>query len=180
MSVARQIELRRTLFRNRAENLLNRRWREFEAELVTKHLSGPTSGSSVGRRAGALARSTRKIGPTVAFPRVRIGFKFGVGAEAYAAAHVYGAKIRPKRGDWLAIPLVRHEGKVPGFWVRSKRGNPVLIGFASRRPVVVLVKRVVLPKRIPLLRVWRKYVRLMRKDLSKLVGQVWDPKRRVF
>jgi hypothetical protein len=112
--------------------------------IKTKHLSGPTSNTSVSVRSGRLRASTRPVLARVSARRVKGGVTIGT---AYAPVH-FGPKgsettITPKPGkQYLTIPLdaaktkagvVRGRARDEGVWGKtfvrkSKAGNLIVFG----------------------------------------------------
>lgn len=172
---------------NDIHGLLNKGYRRFERAMIVNHMSGPTGPDSVSVRTGQLRRSLQKIGPQVlsrstTLTTIRVGASLGknggLSLLKRARAHEFGATVRPVKGPWLAIPLSRTRagiarvlGKVKGYWVKSKRGNPVLIDAMKKKPVLVLVREVKLPARLNFRAEWAKAARQMVEDVRAHVQE---------
>jgi hypothetical protein len=133
---------------------------------VSRHLTGGTASDRLGRRTGALARSTRPLQVRLEGSKVTGGLAFG--AE-YAGVHIGPAgsqvTIRPKNKKFLAIPLaaaktaagVARGGPLSGIWGPTFIAKGIIFGFsggtkASKSgnpiPLFVLKRSVVVPRRI--------------------------------
>lgn len=119
------------------------------------------SGSVLHRRTGNLAR---QVAFTIEGGQEKITGRVGIiksgPATAYAAIHVTGGIIRPRKGQFLTVPLsaaltaagvARFSARqVPGaFFLRSKRGNLLLVRRIAGgiEPLFVLKRQVRIPKR---------------------------------
>jgi len=132
--------------------------RELEAEsrvLATqvqrRHLTGGTTGSRLAVRTGQLRASTRPVETQIVGSWIKSGIGFGT---RYAPVHVgpkfQETEIRPKRRQWLTIPLPAAQTKskvgrgraaddkvdgkyVSALWgntfvAKSKKGNLIVFG----------------------------------------------------
>jgi hypothetical protein len=133
---------------------------------VSRHLTGGTAADRLGRRTGALARSTRPLPVKMEGSKVTGGLSFG--AE-YAWTHIGPAgsqvTIRPKNKRFLAIPLaaaktaagVARGGPLSGIWGPTFIAKGVIFGFSGGTkgtqsktpiPLFVLKRSVVVPRRV--------------------------------
>ena len=176
-------------YRQRARVLFQREAQHFERRMIRRHLSGPVTGpETLRRRTGTLARSLgyriedRPQGLTLHVFAGRGSQK----VKDYARAHEFGAVIQGR--PWLAIPLNRTRagvsrlvGKVVGgFWIRSKRGNPMLVTAGKRGkiiPQLVLVRKVTLPPRMSFRREWGVSQGLLREKLRAEADKMFGGRR---
>jgi hypothetical protein len=133
---------------------------------VSRHLTGGTAADRLGRRTGALARSTRPLPVQMVGSKVTGGLAFG--AE-YAGVHIGPAgsqvTIRPKNKKFLAIPLaaaktaagVARGGPLDGIWGPTFIAKGIIFGFSGGTkgtqnktpiPLFVLKRSVVVPRRV--------------------------------
>ena len=160
--------------------------------LVSRHLRGQTTSTTLRRRSGSLARSAAALIPRVEGSKVTGGLRVGT---RYAPVHIgprgSTVTITPKKGKYLAIPLpaaqtaagVARGGPLAGIWgktfiARSKAGNLIIFGTSSGikkgegdvRPLFVLKKSVVIPRRVDPDVDLLKWVKpQFEKDLAKVV-----------
>ena len=137
--------------------------REVQKDLLSKH-SNPYSKDAVkktvlSKRSGEAMRSIVKSVKVEASVKQVIG---KIGGIHYLKSHEYGAVIRPKRSNYLTIPLpaALDSRGVPKkrsarewkdtFVIKSKKGNLLIVRKkrAGIEPLYVLKKRVVIPKRL--------------------------------
>ena len=87
-----------------AERALKRAAGDVRGEAVTKHLSGPTSSTTLSRRSGDLANS---ITTSVRRSGGRMVAEIGNLKKPlpYARIHEYGGTIRPKKGTFLKFEI---------------------------------------------------------------------------
>lgn len=150
--------------RARAQQTIADTLGEARQDMVKRHLSAPrTTRTRLARRSGALIRattvSTRTIGGDIlgrlfVSERAPAGRPGGARPYRYAYVHEFGATIRPKRRQYLAIPLndlarAHRPRDFDLFVIRSRRGNLLLVARAGDGllPMYVLKKRVRVPAR---------------------------------
>ena len=135
-------------------------------QVIIRHLTGGTTSDRLGRRSGALARSTRPLPVKMEGSKVTGGLSFGAG---YAWTHIGPAgsqvTIRPKNKRFLAIPLaaaktaagVARGGPLSGIWGPTFIAKGIIFGFSGGTkgtqsktpiPLFVLKRSVVVPRRI--------------------------------
>lgn len=120
------------------------------------------TGSVLRRRTGNLVRSVAFTIDQQGQEKVvgRVGIIRQGPAMVYAGVHITGAIIRPKRGQYLAVPLAAAQTaagvprftprQVPGaFFIRSKRGNLLLVRRVAGglQPLFVMKRQVRIPRR---------------------------------
>jgi len=133
---------------------------------VSRHLAGGTASDRLGRRTGALARSTRPLQVRLVGSKVTGGLAFGA---KYAGVHIGPAgsqvTIRPKNKKFLAIPLpaaktaagVARGGPLDDIWGPTFIAKGIIFGFSGGTkgtqsktpiPLFVLKRSVVVPRRV--------------------------------
>jgi hypothetical protein len=114
--------------------------------------TGRTTSTRLAKRTGALQASTRVqaritdaeiIARLFVSPDQPAGRSGGTRPYRYAPVHEYGATIRPRRAQYLAIPLTdearaHRPRELDLFVVRSKRGNLLLVRRVSSDRIVPL------------------------------------------
>lgn len=141
------------------------------SRLVSKHLRGQTTPTTVRRRSGSLSRSVGALIPHIEGSKITGGIRVGT---RYAGVHIgprgSTVTITPKKAKYLAIPLqvaqtaagVARGGPRSGIWgktfiAKSKAGNLIIFGRSdgtkkgtgtSPIPLFVLKSKVVIPRRV--------------------------------
>lgn len=158
---------------------------------LQQHMAGPTSGSSVSKRTGDLARSTRAEEPKRSGSVITGGIRI---ASKYGRVHIgpKGSKvtIRPKNAKFLAIPLaaaktaagVARGGPRSGIWGPTFIAKGIIFGYsggtkkstgAKPIPLFVLKNQVIIPRRIdPRLDLLMKVKQGFKDDLKQVMKGV--------